>query len=303
MAGCGSGPLVPALLAMNLFSQSIVSGLMIGAVYALMGVGLVVVYRTSRVLNLAHGEAFAVGGIVAALATRAGMPIWIAAIAAILAGMLLSLALYQFVLRTRTNWSMSALVLTTLAIAFLMRGVMLAAIGPDPVSFPAMVTGAPLRIAGGIVPLQGLLLIVVGLIATVAIAAILHLTFLGKQLLATAENAGVTQLLGVNVERARLLAFGMSGALGGLSAVLLIPLISVDYQSGLPMTMRGFIAAAISGMSPLLAIGAGFFLGMFESLIGSYLGTLAQDPIMFAVLILVALAQSRKIRFGGTRRA
>jgi branched-subunit amino acid ABC-type transport system permease component len=95
----------------------------------------------------------------------------------------------------------------------------------------------------------------------------------------------------------------MSGTLGGLSAILLIPLISVDYQSGLAMTMRGFIAAAISGMSPILSIVAGLFLGLFEAFTGSYLGTLAQDPILFGTLILVALWQSRNIRFGGTRRA
>jgi branched-subunit amino acid ABC-type transport system permease component len=288
---------------MNLFSQSIVSGLMIGAVYALMGIGLVVVYRTSRVLNLAHGESFAVGGIVAAMATRAGFPLWAAAFLAVGAGAALSLALYQFILRTRTHWSMSSLVLTTLATAFLVRGALLTAVGPDPVSFPSLVSGPPLRLAGGIVPLQGLLLIVVGLVASIVLAVVLNMTFLGKQLLATAENPAATQLLGVNVERARLLSFGMSGALGGLSALLLIPLISVDYQTGLSMTMRGFIAAAISGMSPVYSIVAGLLLGLFEALVGTYLGTLSQDPIMFGVLILIALWQSRKIRFGGVKRA
>jgi branched-subunit amino acid ABC-type transport system permease component len=288
---------------MNLFSQSIISGLMIGAVYALMGIGLVVVYRTSRVLNLAHGESFAVGGIVAAMATRAGVPLWMAAVLAVIAGAALSLALYQFILRTRTHWSMSSLVLITLATAFLVRGVLLTAVGPDPVSFRPLISGAPLRIAGGIVPLQGVLLIIAGLVASMVLAAILHMTFLGKQLLATAENPAATQLLGVNVERARLLSFGMSGALGGLSALLLIPLISVDYQAGLSMTMRGFIAAAISGMSPVYSIVAGLLLGLFEALVGTYFGSLSQDPIMFGVLIFVALWQSRKIRFGGVKRA
>ena len=288
---------------MNLFSQSIISGLMIGTVYALMGVGLVVVYRTSRILNLAHGEAFAVGGITAAVAARAGLPMWAVALLAISAAALLSAAIYQFILRSRTHWSMPALVLTTLAIAFVVRGALLAIVGPDPVSFPTLISGPPLRIAGGIMPLQGAVLVVVGLFSTIGLAVLLHRTFLGKQLLATAENPAATQLLGVNVERARLLAFSMSGALAGLSALLLIPLISVDYQSGLPMTMRGFIAAAISGMSPILTIGAGVILGLFETLVGSYVGTLAQDPIIFGVLILVALWQSKSIRFGGARRA
>lgn len=288
---------------MNLFSQSIVSGLIAGSIYALMAIGLVVVYRTSRVLNLAHGESFAVGGITAAVVAQAGLPYWVVATSAVASGALLSIGTYQFVLRTRTHLPLSSLVLITLAIAFLLRGVMYAAAGPDGVSFPAIVTGSPLRIAGGIVPLQGLLLMVLGLAASTMLAVLLHMTFLGKQLLATAENPSATQLLGVNVERARLLSFGMSGGLAGLSALLLVPLISVDYQAGLGMTLRGFIAAAIAGMSPMLSIFSGLILGLFEALIGSYVGTLFQDPIVFGILITIALWQSRNIRFGGMKRA
>ena len=271
---------------MNLATQAVISGLMTGAVYALMGIGLVIVYRTSRILNLAHGECFAVAGIVAALAAARGLPAWLGLLLAVTASIARSLAIYRFVLRPRTHWPMPALVLATLAVAFLMRGLMIALMGPDPVSFPMQVSGPPLRIAGGVIPLQGLALIV-----------------LGKQLQATAENPAVTQLLGVNVERARMLAFGLSGALAGVSALLLIPMISVDYQSGLPMTLRGFIAAAISGMSPVLAIFAGFLLGLFEAGVGAYFGALYQDPVMFGILIVVALWQSRAIRFGGVRRA
>jgi branched-chain amino acid transport system permease protein len=288
---------------MNLLSQAIISGLMTGAVYALMGIGLVIVYRTSRILNLAHGESFAVAGIVAAMATARGLPAWLALVLASCASIALSIAVYRFVLRPRAHWPMPALVLATLAVAFLMRGVMFALMGPDPVSFPAQISGPPLRIAGGVVPLQGLVLIVVSFAASCAVAALLRFTFLGKQLLATAENPAASQLLGINVERAQLLAFGISGALAGLSALLLVPLISVDYQSGLPMTMRGFIAAAISGMSPVMAIFSGFVLGLFEATIGAYFGALYQDPVMFGILILVALWQSRAIRFGGVRRA
>jgi branched-chain amino acid transport system permease protein len=91
--------------------------------------------------------------------------------------------------------------------------------------------------------------------------------------------------------------------LGALAGVLLIPLIAVDFQSGLAMTLRGFIAAAISGMSPVGVIFSGLGLGLFESFVGAYLGALYQDPVMFCILIGVALWQARNIRFGGSRRA
>ena len=85
--------------------------------------------------------------------------------------------------------------------------------------------------------------------------------------------------------------------------MLLVPLVSVDYQAGLSMTLRGFIAAALAGMSAPRAILAGFALGLAESLVTSQFGALAQDPIVFLLLIGVALWQSRKVRFGGSLRA
>jgi branched-chain amino acid transport system permease protein len=110
-------------------------------------------------------------------------------------------------------------------------------------------------------------------------------------------------LLGVNVDATRMISFLVAGVLGGLSAILLVPLISVDYQAGLGMTLRGFIAASLAGMSPLGAIFGGLGLGLAEALVTTYFGALAQDPIIFIVLIAVALWQSRKVKFGGSLRA
>ena len=88
-----------------------------------------------------------------------------------------------------------------------------------------------------------------------------------------------------------------------MAAVLLVPLIAIDFQSGLAMTLRGFIAGAISGMSPLGVLASGLALGVFEAMVGAYLGALFQDPVMFVALIAVALWRTRAVRFGGGARA
>lgn len=288
---------------MNIYTQTIISGLMAGSVYALLGIGLVIVYRTSHILNLAHGESYATAGIVTAAVVANGVPLALAMLLGLAAASLLSLALYRIVLRPRQDWPMSSLVLVTLGVAFLVRGVLNAAIGPDPVSFAVFFPGAPIRLFGGVLPLQGLTLICVGLALSLAVAIFLQYSRLGKELQATAENPSAAQLLGINVERARLTAFALSGLLGGAAAVLLIPLVSVDYQTGLAMTLRGFIAAAIAGMIPGRVVPAGILLGLFEAAVGSFLGALYQDPIMFCILIIIAIWQSRLIRFGGAKRA
>jgi branched-chain amino acid transport system permease protein len=288
---------------MNLFTQAIISGLMTGALYTLLGIGLVLVYRTARVLNLAHGETFTITGIVAALLTSSGIPLFGSIAIAALSAVAFSTALHRFVLRPRSEWPASTLILVTLGAAFVARGVMILFVGADPVSFPTLISAPPLRIAGGAMPVQGLALIVLGFGASIAVALFLTHTRFGKQMLATAENPYAAELLGVDVERARLIAYSIGGVLGALAGVLLIPLIAVDFQSGLAMTMRGFIAAAIAGMSPVGVLVSGLGLGMFESLIGAYFGALLQDPVIFGILMIVALWQSRKIRFGGGKRA
>ena len=288
---------------MNLFSQAIISGLMTGAVYTSLGVGLVLVYRTARILNLAHGEAFAITGVMAAILTASGVSLPLAVLLAALTAIGVALGLHRFVLKPRAEWPPGVLILITLGAAFTVRGVLILLAGTDPVSFPSLFEGASLRIAGGAVPPQGIALVVIGFGISVVVSLSLGLTRGGKQLLATAENPFAAELLGINVERARLIAYGIGGLLGAIAGILLIPLIAVDFQSGLAMTMRGFIAAAISGMSPVGVLVSGLALGLFESMVGAYLGALFQDPVMFCVLILVALWQSRKIRFGGIRRA
>ena len=288
---------------MNLTTQAIISGLQTGSVYMLLGLGLVLVYRTSRVLNLAHGETFASAGVTTGLLVGLGTAFPLAIVAGLLVGVSLSTSLHWFILRTRAHWPAATLILVTLAVAFVMRGVMILLAGPDPVSFPRLISGPPIHILGGILPLQGLVLVVVGMSVSFAVALFLTHSRLGKTLLATAENPAAAELLGVNVNFARLVAYAVAGTLGALAAILLVPLISVDFQSGLAMTLRGFIAAAISGMSPVGTIFSGLLLGLFEQLVGAYMGALFQDPVMFAILIGVALWRSNFIRFGGSRRA
>ena len=289
---------------MNPLTQAIMSGIMMGAVYAMLSIGLVIVYQTAHVINLAHGETYSIAGsVVATVAAAQVLPIWLAIFAAIAAAIVFSIAVERFLLRPRHAWSHNALILITLAAALFIHGVLYTLIGSDAVSFPRLVSGAPFRIAGGALPPQGLLLVVVGFVLALAVPLFLSGTPLGRQLRAAAENPDAAQLMGVNVDRARVLAFGIAGAYGAIGAVLLVPLVSVDFHTGLDMTMRGFIAAALAGMSPLWAILCSLGLGLGEAFVTTYFGTLAKDPIVFFILIGIAVWRSRNIRFGGTRRA
>lgn len=288
---------------MNVLTQAVISGMMSGAVYALLATGLVLAFQTSRVVNLAHGETYAVGGLVAAATTAADLPLYLALLAGIAAATMLSFAIERLLLRPRRDWPTPSLILVTLAAAFLIRGALQVVMGVDSLSFPRQFGGSPLRFLGGALPRQGLGLVLIGLAAALGVILFLMYTSLGRQMRAAAENPDAAELLGIDVGRIRTLAFGIAGTLGGLGAVLLVPLVSIDFQAGLGMTLRGFIAAALAGMSPRLVIVTALGLGLAEALVNTYFGALAQDPIVFLALIGVALWQSRHIRFGGGARA
>jgi branched-subunit amino acid ABC-type transport system permease component len=279
------------------------SGLISGTVYALLAMGLIIAFQTTRIVNLAHGETYAISGLVTAGLAHAGAPIVAALAGGIATATLFSMGVERLLLRPRASWPVSSLILVSLAAAFLSRGVLQVGFGPDPESFKRLFAGAPIRIGYGALSQQGFWLILIGLAAVFATTQFLTRTRIGRQLRATAENPDAAQLLGINVGAARMIAFAIAGALGGLSAALLVPLISVDYQVGLGMTLRGFIAASLGGMSPLSGIFGGLGLGLAEALVTTYFGALAQDPVIFLVLIGVALWQSRKILFGGSIRA
>ena len=288
---------------LNLFTQSIYSGLTSGAVYALLAMGLVIAFRTTRVVNLAHGESYAVAGLAISMLERAGLPMSLALVAGVLMAMGYLWAMDRVLLRPRASWPVPSLILITLGLAFLTRGVLLVVAGVDPLSFPRLVAGPPLRWAGGILPRQALLLVVASVAAAMAVAVFLGRTRFGRQLRATAEHPDAAQLMGVNVSATRAAAFLLAGGLGGLAAALLVPLVPVDFQAGLGMTLRGFIAAALAGMVPGAAVLCGFILGLFEAFVTSYGGALASDPVVFVVLIVAALWRSRSIRFEGRARA
>lgn len=288
---------------MNPVTQAIYSGLMAGGVYALLAIGLIVAFRTSRVLNLAHGETFAVGGVTAGLVAGMGVSKFIASIAALVVAMIYAIAVDQILMKPRRHLPISSLILITLAAAFLTRGVLMVAAGVDPLSFPRLLVGPPIRFAGGAIPLQGVALVAIGFTVAIGVSLFLVRTPLGRKLRATAENPDAAELLGIDTDRMRLIASAIAGLLGGLAAVLLVPLTSIDYQAGLGMTLRGIIAAALAGMSPALAVLGGLSLGLSEAFVTTYFGALAQDPVIFAILIGVAVWQTRKIRFGGSQRA
>jgi branched-chain amino acid transport system permease protein len=290
---------------MALFLQTIFSSLINGSVFALMGVGIVLCYRSSGIVNLAQGETFMISGILTAKMVTWGVPLGWAGLAGVVAAALAAVLFERVVLRSRLHWPPDRLIIVTVGVAFLAEGVADRVVGADQFGFADVLNGPPLTVGDAAISQQGVLLIAVTLVIGLGLAWFFRRTLLGQAMTASAENPQASALLGVNVGLMRQISFGLAGLLGGIAAFLVVPSSTVTYNSGLPLTLSGFAVAAFANMShPGRALAGGFALALGEGFVGSYLNPTLETPLAFGVLLVAGVAYlARSERFAGARRA
>lgn len=290
---------------MALFLQTIFSSLVNGSVFALIGAGVVLCYRSSGIVNLAQGETFMIAGILTAKMVGWGIPLGLSGLAGIAAAVLASVLFERVVLRSRLNWKPERLIIVTVGVAFLAEGLADRLAGADQYGFGNVLNGSPLTVGGAAISQQGVLLVVVTLLIGVGLVWFFRSTLLGQAMTASAENPSASSLLGVNVGLMRQISFGLAGLLGGISAFLVVPVSTVTYNSGLPLTLDGFAVAAFANMThPGRAMIGGMVLALGEGFVGSYLSPTYQTPLAFGVLLIVGVAYlARSDRFAGAQRA
>lgn len=290
---------------MTLLIQTVFSSVVNGSVYALIGVGIVLCYRSSRIVNLAQGETYMVSGVLTAKMVGWGDPLWLSALCGVAAAVVASVLFERLALRSRLHWDPARLIIVTVGVAVLAEGVADRLIGGNELSFPALLTGGSVLVDNAAISPQDLLLIGVTLVLTGGIVLFFRSTLLGHAMTAVAENPRVSGLLGINAGRMRMLSFGMAGLLGGISALLIVPETGTGYNVGLPLTLNGFAAAAFANMiSPARALGAAMFLAVAEGFVGSYINTSLETPLVFGVLLVVGVAYlGRGQRVSGLVRA
>jgi branched-subunit amino acid ABC-type transport system permease component len=285
--------------------QTLFTSLVNGSVFALMGVAVVLCYRGSRIVNLAQGETYTVSGFVTVAAYTHGIPLLVSALLGIVAAGASGMLLERVALRTRLHWEPGRLIMVTLGAALLVEGVILSIFGANQRSFPGIIGGSPVRIGGAAISRQSIMVVLVALFVTTALIWFFRRTLLGQAMTAVAEKPRTSALLGINVARMRQLSFGIAGLLGGLAAVLVVPLTGITYGGGLALTLNGFVPAAFANMtSPGRALVAGLALGLGEGYVGAYINPLYETPLVFGVFLLLGVTYlSRSIKFGGVVRA
>jgi branched-chain amino acid transport system permease protein len=276
------------------------NGLIIGLFYALMAVGLTLIFGILRVVNFAHGELYMVGTYTYTLAAlKLGIDPWLALPLAAAGGALVGSLTERWLMRPLyagyTSWGMlkdEYAVVVTFALSLLLVNLVDKLIGPYSQRGPALLDIT--RVALGPIMLSGQKLVATGVAAAtiVALALFIRRSFWGRQIQAVAQNRLGASLAGIDTARASNLVFTLSGALAGLSGGLLAPIINASPDVGSFPAIKSYVIVVLGGMGSLPgSIVASLLLGVLESFGAVYISYDYRDTFGLVILMLVLLVR------------
>lgn len=273
------------------FVQFLVSGLTVGAVYALVALGFTLVYNASDVVNFAQGEFVMLGGMVTVFATAAGVPLPLAALLAVCVAVVVGLLLYWLAIEPARDASPVTLIIITIGASILLRGAAQILFDKQFHKLPSVSGDTPVNLLGAAVQPQSFWVLGGTAVIVILLYVFLERTVLGKAVLATAANRLAARLVGINTATVMALAFGGSAAIGAVAGILITPITLTSYDVGTMLALKGFAAAMLGGMgNPLGAVAGGLLLGLLEAFGVGYISSTYKDAFAFIVILLVLFA-------------
>jgi branched-chain amino acid transport system permease protein len=274
---------------MSTWIQYIVTGITMGSIYALIGLGYVTIYRTSHVVNMAQGSFVMMGGFFGySLLKEIGLPYWASIILSIIAVTIVALGMYLLVLKRIMKSSLVNMILATVGLSILIESLVLLKWGGYSKPTPPFTGDRLLRLGGVHVAVQSLWVVGLMIVLFVALYFFGQRTRVGKQMTATATNPNAARISGIPTQRVIILAFTISSAVGAIGGLAINSVIPLTYTSGALWGLTGFVAAILGGWgSSGGAVLGGLVLGIIQSIFAGVLPAGWQDAIAFVILILL----------------
>lgn len=294
---------------MKYYAQQVVNALSLGGLYALLALGLGIVFNILGLINFAYGELVAIGGYVLFVLLGAGVPLAVALPACVLVALLAGLLMERVAFRPVRGASGVTLLLTSFAVSSILQNSFLIAVSPraQGVPTPDWASGV-VQIAGIGVPVVRLVTMVVTVGCLLGLLVFLRGSDIGIAMRAAAEDFTAVRLMGIKANRVVAWAFAISGTLAGIISVLVVAQTGVVYPTmGVPLLFKAFIAAVMGGLGSLAgAVAGGFLLAFIEVGLQATLpeGALAfRDAFVFAVVVLVLLVKPEGLLAGKREQA
>lgn len=272
--------------------QNVVSALSLGSTYALLALGLALVFSVLGFINFAHGELMTVTGYALFALLSAGVQFAVAAPLAVVAGGLAAMVLERVAFRPVRGADAVTLLVTSFAVTLILHVAFQNLISPRPrgVAVPALLDGN-VDLFGIMVGRNQLAALLVTVVAVVGLTALLRRTLLGKSIRAAADDFSTARLMGIRANSVIATTFLLSGLLAGIAGLLWVAQRgTVDPLMGVVPVIKAFVATVIGGMGSLAgAVAGGFLLGSVEIMLQAYLPDGAapfRDVFVFSILIV-----------------
>lgn len=272
------------------FMTLAIAGLAKGSIYALVAIGIVLIYNTLDMINFAHGEIFAYGAFAGYFSFRVfGWPFPLALLTATVAGAVVGVLLHILVLRRVVNEAHMTLVMVTVGVFFALKGGLRLIAGSDTHTMPRLFQ-ENLRIGDVIVSPESLITIVIMISASIVFTIFLKKTRLGRQMRATQQNSVGASIVGIDTDRVFIITLALAASIASFGGALAAPVILLYPDMGTAYLMKGFAAATLGGLESLVGAAiAGLLVGVIEMLFGGLVSSILQEisaPIIIMVVLL-----------------
>lgn len=273
----------------HVLAQGLVTGVLLGGVYAMVALGLTLIFGVMRVINVAHGTLLMVGAYVTFTAVNAfGVNPLLSILVSAPLLFLLGVLVQRFVVERVVGAPELQGLLVTFGVSIILINFALRVFKPD-IRAVSYLSGS-LTLGGVAFSMPRLIGFAVALAATVAAMLFLKRSRLGKAIRATAQNQMVAVVCGVDVKRIRLVSFGLGAALAGVGGSLISIMYAIYPEMGPLYTLKAFCVVVLGGLGSYLgALLGGVILGVAESYTGLYVGTQAAEAVAYLLLIAVLL--------------
>ena len=270
----------------ELFSY-LLSGVTVGFIYTLVGLGFTVIYNSSGIINFSQGEFVMAGGMSAVFLLSAGLPLGVSFILAIMITSLVGILLYKLIALSKDS-SQISLIILTLGYAIFLRGLAQVVFDKELHTMPSFVGDGALEIFETTITYQALAVIVVSILIVISLYLFFNKTKTGQAMMAASNNVDAAKLMGINIKKILMLNFAISAVIASIGGILLTPITSTNYEVGIMLGLKGFCAAIIGWLgTPFGAVAGGLILGILESLVAGYVSSEYKDAVAFVVLLAI----------------
>jgi branched-chain amino acid transport system permease protein len=276
---------------MIVFMQSLISGILIGGVYALIGIGLTIIFGVMRVINFAHGDIMMIGMYLTYnLFTLLGIDPYVSVLVCIPLMFLFGGFLQKIFINRVLNALPQNQILLTIGLGLIMSNTMMLIYTSDYKILSTTYSSSSVSIAGISVSEPLAISFVITAIITAILYWFLLKTDTGQAIRATAQDREAAQLMGINVKKMSIIAFGLGASLAGTAGALISPTYYIFPQVGSTFTLKAFVITVLGGMGSVLgATLGGIIIGIAESMGAVYISSGWKDVVVFVLFLLVLL--------------